>query len=164
MNHALGTVPVWQPVSARAIGADAGSGSEAERAEVERLAAQRGLLALRWPPAWPVDADPALRAAIYAQASGRVVAFALAALRQAFAAGRDLRELDSVLIAGAACELHPRAVLKGMESRAVRERLEAANAAAARRGVTTIPAVAVGERVFGGEAGLDQAAVAIGGA
>ena len=57
-----------------------------------------------------------MRAATFAQKSGRAVAFSLAAFRQAFAGGRDLAETDNVLIAAAACELHPNAVLKAIES------------------------------------------------
>ena len=46
--------------------------------------------------------------ATYAKQIGRAVAFSLAAFRQAFAGGRDLGERDNVLIAAAACEMHPR--------------------------------------------------------
>ena len=49
-----------------------------------------------------------MRAATYAKQIGRAVAFALAAFRQAYAGGRDLVEPDNVLIAAAACEMHPR--------------------------------------------------------
>ena len=55
--------------------------------------------------------------------NGRVVAFALAAFRQAFAGGHAL-DTDHVLIAASACEMHPRAVLKALESRRVREQLD----------------------------------------
>ncbi len=41
--------------------------------------------------------------------------FSLAAFRQAFAAGRDLTEPDNVLLAAAAAEMHPRAVLSAIE-------------------------------------------------
>ena len=70
----------------------------------------------------------------YAKQIGRAVAFSLAAFRQAFAAGRDLSERDNVLIAAAACEMHPPAVIKGAELRGTRERLEAATERGARRG------------------------------
>ena len=56
---------------------------------------------------WPTNTLKAMRAAIFAQQTGRTVAFSLAAFRQAFAAGRDLSDVDNVLIAAAACELHP---------------------------------------------------------
>ena len=162
VNSTLGVVPVWQPVSAVALGA--APATPADAAAVERLAAARALPRLRWPPEWPVDPEPALLAAAFAQGAGRVVAFSLAALRQAFAAGRDLRELDTVLIAAAACELHPRAVLKGVESRAARSRLDDANRSARERGIERLPAVAVGERVFHGDEALEEAAAAIGSA
>ncbi len=54
---------------------------------------------------------------------GRVVPFAQAAFRQAFAGGRSLADPDNVLIAAAACEMHPQAVLRGAELRSVREQL-----------------------------------------
>ena len=71
-----------------------------------------------------------MRAATYAKQTGRTVAFALAAFRQAFAAGRDLTETDNVLLAAAACELHPNAVLKAVETASVKDALRAATEAA----------------------------------
>jgi 2-hydroxychromene-2-carboxylate isomerase len=109
------------------------------REEVERLAITQGLPSPRWPDGWPGDGLLAARAAIFAQQAGRVVAFSLAAFRQQFAAGRDLSVPDNVLIAAAACELHPRAVLKGMESRGVQQRLEEAVKEAVAAGVSEVP-------------------------
>jgi 2-hydroxychromene-2-carboxylate isomerase len=104
----------------------------------------------------------AMRTATFAQQAGRAVAFSLAAFRQAFAAGRDLGDPDNVLLAAAACELHPRAVLKAVESRAVKEALRAATDAALRRGVIGVPTIAVGERLFWGDDRLEEAALAAG--
>jgi 2-hydroxychromene-2-carboxylate isomerase len=101
-----------------------------------------------------------MRAATFAQQAGRAVAFSLAAFRQAFCAGRDLADADSVLIAAAACELHPNAVTKGIESRSVKERLRAATAAAVERGVVGVPTVAVGDELFWGDDRLEEAAAA----
>ena len=58
-------------------------------------------------------------AATYAKHIGRAVAFSLACFRQAFAGGRDLGDESTVLIAAAACEMHPSAVLKGIGLRSV---------------------------------------------
>jgi 2-hydroxychromene-2-carboxylate isomerase len=69
-------------------------------------------------------------AATYAKQIGRVVAFSIAAFRQAYAGGRPLDADDNILIAAAACEMHPRAVLKALETRGVRDALDAATAAA----------------------------------
>jgi 2-hydroxychromene-2-carboxylate isomerase len=128
------------------------------RGELERLARERGLQPVRWPIRWPPRAEPALRAATYAKSIGRVTAFSLAAFRQAFAGGRDLGEVDTVVIAAAACEMHPSAVVKALELRSVVRSLEQATARAVSAGVGRLPAVTVGELVFEGDAGLEQAA------
>lgn len=172
VNSTLPVVPRWQPIAfafvLRATGRTPWSLDERREegvAEVERRARDRGLPELRWPPGWPVASYslPALRAGIYAQASGRVVAYSLAAFRQAFAGGRSLSDVDNVLLAAAACELHPRAVLKGIESRSVKEGLREATEAAIVRGVTGIPTIAVGDQLFWGDDQLEAAAEALGG-
>jgi 2-hydroxychromene-2-carboxylate isomerase len=117
---------------------------------------------LRWPEGWPNDTLRAMRAAVFAQQAGRVVAFALAAFRQAFAGGKDLAELDNVVIAAAACELHPTAVLKGIETRSVKDGLRHATDSAYERGVRGVPTVAVGDRLFWGDDRLEAAAAALG--
>ena len=89
-----------------------------------------------------------------------VGATSLAAMRQAFAGGRDLSVPDNVLIAAAACELHPRALLKGVETASVRNALDEATAAAAERGVDELPAIVVEGRVFSGPRSPEHAAAA----
>jgi 2-hydroxychromene-2-carboxylate isomerase len=167
-ERVLSTMPVateWQPVLAvelpTAESFDAFRCREEEqifRAEVQRRAAELGLQTLRWPDPFPFESTLAMRAATYAKSIGRVVPFAQAAFRQAFAGGRSLAEIDYVLIAAAACEMHPSAVLKGTELRSVGEQLSAATATAAELGVSDVPAVRVGDRVFHGERALEQAA------
>jgi 2-hydroxychromene-2-carboxylate isomerase len=127
---------------------------EIARAQVERTAAERTLQAVRWPPAF--DSEIALRAATFAKQIGRVVAFSLAAFRQAYAGGADLSDRDVVLIAASACEMHPRAVLQALERDAVARALDEATATAAARGVTDVPAVWTPDgRVLVGDAALD---------
>ena len=100
-------------------------------AEVERRAAAYGLPPLAWPEPWPGNTLIAMRAATFAKQTGRTVSFALAAFRQAFAAGRDLTDPDNVLIAAAACELHPKALLKAVETESVKSALREATDRAA---------------------------------
>jgi 2-hydroxychromene-2-carboxylate isomerase len=120
--------------------------------DVERRARQLGVMELRWPAAFPdQDLSWALLAATYAKWIGRGVAFSLAALRQAFAAGRDLSERDNVLIAAAACEMHPAAVIKGVELASTRRALEQANERARADGVDAVPAIWIDGRVLSGE-------------
>lgn len=111
------------------------------REDVERAAAAQGLPAVRWPDPFPYDASLANRAAWYAKGGGKTVGFALAALRQAFNGGRSLESEDTVLIAGAAVEIHPRALLVGAGTEGTRRRLEDATALARERGVTDTPAL-----------------------
>ena len=90
--------------------------------------------------------------ATFAKRIGKTVAFALAAYRQAFAGGRALSVRDNVLIAAAACEIHPNALLRAAATRGVREELERESALAGALGVDDVPAVRVGDRVLVGEA------------
>lgn len=159
----------WIPVYAADLpGADLLDGfrcatdREAFLERIERRAARRGLQALRWPDPFPCDSEYAMRVATYAGRIGRAVAFSLAAFRQAFAGGRDLGSPDNVLIAAAACELHPRAVAKGAALASVARTLEEATALAARRGVRDVPAVWLPDgTVFHGDDALDGAVRAL---
>ena len=159
----------WIPVAARRLpGADmldaflCQTDVEAFRDRIERTAARRGLQAIRWPDPFPSDTAYAMRVATYARQIGRAVAFALAAFRQAFAAGRDLGVPDNVMIAAAACELHPKAVAKGAALASVAQALEDATALAAQRGVRDVPAVWLPDgRIFHGDDSLDGAAGAL---
>jgi 2-hydroxychromene-2-carboxylate isomerase len=164
----LHTMPVateWQPVLARELpGAESFEAFRCRddedifRLDVERRAAELGLQELSWPDPFPFDSTFAMKAATYAKSIGRVVPFAQAAFRQAFAGGRPLDSADNVLIAAAACEMHPSAVLKGAELRSVGEQLSAATATAAALGVRDVPVIRVGEHVFHGERYVDEAA------
>ena len=132
-----------------------------DRALVERSAAGLGLQPMRWPDPWPPQARTAMLAATYAKKIGRAVAFSLAAFRQAFAGGRDLGDENTVLIAAAACEMHPAAVLKGIAMRSVADALEQASTHARAAGVLRLPAIAVGDEIFQGDHALAQAAAAL---
>ena len=168
INQVLGVVPVWQPILLGGIWQHSGGGSwartdarERGMAEIERRAGAYGLQPIRWPDPWPTNTLTAMRVATYAQQGGRAVAFSLAAFRQAFAAGRDLADADNVLIAAAACELHPRAVLKALETQSVKDRLRAATDTAYAKGVRGVPTVAVGGELFYGDDRLEEAAAAV---
>ena len=172
----------WRPVLAAELARAAGRGADAasaepdlgsfcghqrgfstlDRAEVERAAADAGLQPIVWPDPFPFDSRPAMLAATYARQIGRVVAFAQAAFRQAFAGGHALSDVNYVLIAAAACEMHPNAVLKAIETRSVAAELSATTAAAAALGVSDVPAVVVDGHAFVGESQLERATAAYG--
>ena len=171
--HVLPGPAEWQPVLARELpGGETFEGFRCRededifRVEVERRARELGLQPLRWPEPFPFDSALAMRVATYAKSIGRAVPFAQAAFRQAFAGGRALDQGDNVLIAAAACEMHPKAVLTGAGLRSVDLQLDEATASAASAGVKDVPAVVVtgaqggveSRRVFHGERSLEEAA------
>jgi 2-hydroxychromene-2-carboxylate isomerase len=156
--------PEWVPVLLGGLfhRFDRGSWSETPAraegiAEIKRRAAAYGLPPIVWPQPWPGNTLVAMRAATFAKQTGRTVAFSLAAFRQAFAAGRDLTDADNVMIAGAACEMHPRALLKAVETRVVKDALREATDRAGDLGVEGVPAVVVGDEVFWGDDRLEDA-------
>ena len=165
-ERVLGLMPApcpWVPILARELtGAE---GFDAYRCETDMLAARDvierrarvlGLPAIVWPVEFPFDSERAMLAATYARQIGKGVAFAQAAFRQAFAGGNALSVEETILIAGAACEIHPRAILQALETRSVRAELERATSEAVALGVRDVPAVLIGDQVIVGEGQLEQ--------
>jgi 2-hydroxychromene-2-carboxylate isomerase len=162
--HVLPAPLQWQPVLARELpGAESlharlGSEEQTLRERVERRGRELGLQPLRWPEPFPFDSSLAMRVATYAKSIGRAVPFAQAAFRQAFAGGHSLEHSDVVLVAAAACEMHPTAVLRASELRSVRRQLAAATSIAAAAQVSEIPALVVHGELFLGERAVEEAA------
>jgi 2-hydroxychromene-2-carboxylate isomerase len=154
----LPVVPEWEPVHGARLGWAAPA---PDRDELARRVAEQGLQPLRLPAAWPPDSELAMRASTFAKRGGRAVAFSLAAFRQAFAGGRDLGDEGTVLIAAAACEMHPKAVLKGVQMRSVTSALAQACERARAAGVRSLPAIQIWDTVFEGDQALEQAASAL---
>jgi 2-hydroxychromene-2-carboxylate isomerase len=156
--------PEWQPILLGGLfqrfERDSwGNGPERKEgmAEVERRAAAHGLAPIVWPEPWPGNMLFAMRAATFAKQTGRCVSFALSAFRQQFVAGRDLGEHDNVLIAAAACELHPNAVVKATATEGVKRALREATDDAAELGVFGVPSLLVDGEVFWGDDRLEEA-------
>ena len=170
----LGLMPVaveWVPVRARdlahSVAPEGLRCAEEEtiwRDELQRTARERGLQPVRWPPVVPFDSEIVLRAATFAKSIGKGVAFSQAAFRQAYAGGGDLTSAETVVVAAAACEMHPRAVLAALEQRSVAAALDRATAQARELGVHSVPAVwtppaeEASARVFHGDDQLEAAA------
>jgi 2-hydroxychromene-2-carboxylate isomerase len=154
----VGPVPEWEPVHGVAIG---WTPREPDAEALALAIAGHGLQPLRLPARWPPDSELAMRVATYAKGGGRAVAFSLAAFRQVFAGGRDLGDEGTVLIAAAACEMHPTAVLKGAGLRSVGASLGRAGERAREAGVSALPAIQVGSEVFQGDGALERATDAL---
>ncbi len=159
--HELPGPAEWQPVLARELDGDGDAGARL-RAQVERGARELGLQPLRWPEPFPFDSALAMRVATYAKSIGRTVPFAQAAFRQAFAGGHSLADADYVVIAAAACEMHPSAVLQGARLRSTASALQQATASAAALGVRGVPAIVSAGEVYEGPRAIERAAAAMG--
>ncbi len=162
---ALPVVPEWEPVVGRELGNPDTMRADPEPADGQERTARRaselGLQPLRWPELWPPDPYPAALTATYAKRAGRVVVFSLAAFRQAFAGGRDLGQESTILIAAAAAEMHPTAILKGIELRSTRQALAHAVQRAREAGVGQLPAVALDGTLYEGEGQIEAAAAVL---
>ena len=126
-----------------------------------RRAARLGLLPFRWPPVWPPESQLATLTAMYAKAGGRTVSFCQALMRQQFAAGRDIGEETTVLLAAAAAEMHPAAVLKAAELALDRAGARAAHDRARSIGPAVLPTIVWQGPCFAGESALELAAAAM---
>lgn len=162
--EAIGLPPVWQPILLgglfKRFDRDSwakGPGREEGMSEIERRASAYGLPPIVWPDPWPGNTLYAMRVATFAKEIGKAVSFATAAFRQAFAGGRDLTVPENVMIAAAACELHPRAVQQAAARDSVKERLRAATDEAAAAGVRGVPSLVVNGEVFWGDDRIEDA-------
>jgi 2-hydroxychromene-2-carboxylate isomerase len=133
----------WQPVLQPDV--DDGPLWDGDEERVFMLARKFGLLEPRFNEdrmnLTIADTRQMMLAATYAKSIGRTVAFSLAALRQAFNAAKPVDDQETLLLAAAACEMHPRAVLKALETKSVSENLAVAGAALRERagGRTELP-------------------------
>ena len=162
--EAIGLPPIWQPILLgglfKRLGRESwGEGPDREPGmrEIERRASAYGLPPIRWPDPWPGNTLYAMRVASFAKEIGKAVSFSLAAFRQAYAAGRDLTDPESVMIAAAACELHPRAIETAASREAIKARLREATDRAADLGVRGVPSLIVDGEVFWGDDRLEDA-------
>lgn len=160
-------LPEWRPIAGWRLAEEgeptrSPSALDEVRVAVVKRATALGLAEPRFPEGWPeeTESEVALLGVLYAAEAGRVIAVSLAAFRQQFAAGRSLSDIDNVLIAAASCELHPKAVSKGIQSPAIAKGLENNTEQARELGVRLTPTVTVGEEVFEGEESIEKAVLA----
>lgn len=155
----LHTMPVateWIPVNKATLSEQ--QSEPIDLARIEQLAALYNLQAVRWPKQFPFQSTLALHGATYAKEIGRTVSFSLAAFRQGYAGGHDLSQIETVLIAAAACEIHPNAVMRSIEQTNITNLLTTQTDQAKRFGVQLTPSIRVDTKIFPGINGLVDAA------
>lgn len=156
----LHTMPVateWTPVSEAKLSKRTAE-KPTDYAHIEQLAALYNLQAVRWPKQFPFESTLALHGATYAKEIGRTVSFSLAAFRQTYAGGHDLSQTETVLIAAAACEIHPNAVIQSIKQAHITNLLEQQTNHAKQLGVQLTPSIRVKTEIFTGINGLVDAA------
>ncbi len=164
--------PEWRPIAfgviVRRIGKQPWSFNENRKTdfdEITRRAADRGLPEVRYPEGWPVETYSLapLRAALVASDEGqdRVRLVSRELFRTAFVDGQHLADLDAVLDAVGRAGMDGVRVREAIETTEVKERLRAQTDAALERGVTGVPTVAVGDRLFWGDDRLEEAAAVV---
>jgi 2-hydroxychromene-2-carboxylate isomerase len=165
----LGGESALEPILLGAIFAYRGHGSwsqtdarDSNVEEIERRARAYGLPEVAWPPGWPPNTLVAMRAATWAKTLGMVREFATAAYRRAFVHGRDLAQLDEVILAAAEADLPAGELPDAIQDPAIKEALKEATHAAWEAGVRGVPTVRVGATVFYGDDRLVEAAEALG--
>lgn len=170
VDDVLPVEPRWRPISfgviVRKIGKvpwSFGDGRAAGQAEIARRAAERGLPEVRYPDGWPVGSYSLapLRAALLAEDAGRLREFSREMFRTVFVDGRPGSDLDAVAAAAQRAGLDGEDVLAGVERREIKDRLRAATDEALERGVTGVPTVVVGDKLFWGDDRLEDAAAVL---
>jgi 2-hydroxychromene-2-carboxylate isomerase len=178
VEEVLGEAVAWSPIFLVGVFKATGRRSwvyteEAERdwAEVRRRLAERGLPPLRLCDGWADRLIPsrtparstllAQRAATAAADARRLREFSLALCRLEFAEGRDLTDEATMVEAGEQAGVGADALRAALADDSRRDRVRAATGAAVARGVSGVPTIAVGERLFWGDDRLDEAAAAL---
>lgn len=174
IDDTLPVRPRWQPILfgalIRAIGKvpwsmRPGAERDAQMRECEEQAAELGL-PLQWPRDWPTGtySVAVVRATLVAAELGLVREFSRAAYRQGFGLGRDLTDIEVILEAAEEAGAERATVREGIEREDIKERLRRVTDDARELGVTGIPTVQAGGRLYWGNDRLDDAAAALAGA
>jgi 2-hydroxychromene-2-carboxylate isomerase len=161
VDDVLPVLPEWRPIAfgviVQRLGKVPWSFASDRRAAFEEIAGRAsklGLPPVRYPEGWPVQTYSivALRAALAVEDQDD---------RTAFADGLHLADPETVLGAVARAGLDRDAVAEAIGSPEIKERLRTETDAALSQGVTGVPTVAVGERLFWGDDRLEEAAQAL---
>jgi 2-hydroxychromene-2-carboxylate isomerase len=167
VDEVLPERPEWRPIAfgviVQRIGKVPWSFASDRRADFEdiaRRASELGLPPVRYPEGWPVQtySIAALRAALAVEDQDERRAVTRELYRTAFVDGNHLADVETVLESVARAGVDREAIAAAISSAEIKERLRAETDAALERGVTGVPTVAIGERLFWGDDRLEDAA------
>jgi 2-hydroxychromene-2-carboxylate isomerase len=132
-----------------------------ERLEMERFIAAHQLTAFRFNPHFPVNSLLIMRAAMVAEADGRLAAYVDAVLGAMWEDGLNMSDPEIVSAFLSANGFDRLAMLTRASEQAAKDALAANTAAAVERGVFGIPSFFVGDQMFFGKDRLDQVEAAL---
>jgi 2-hydroxychromene-2-carboxylate isomerase len=170
VDDVLPVRPQWRPIAFGVIVRELGKvpwsfaeDREASFSEISSRAAERGLPMVRYPEGWPVQSYSLtpLRAAVLANGQEQLRALTRELFRTAFVEGMPLADLETVLDVAQRVGMDREEVRAGIERTEIKEQLRVQTADAIASGVTGVPTVVVGERLFWGDDQLEEAAAAI---
>jgi 2-hydroxychromene-2-carboxylate isomerase len=155
----------WRPVFAGALFRSVGRTTwgltpqrEERIADCERRAAAHGLGPISWPQGWPGNDVLPARAMLAADRDGRLIPFALAAMRACFGEGRDITQPGELAAVAAISGMDVPRLLEQTQEPEIKDALRAVNAEAVAAGVIGVPSVVVDGEVFWGDDRLSEAA------
>jgi 2-hydroxychromene-2-carboxylate isomerase len=161
--------PEWRPIAfgviVRQLGKVPWSFREHRDAHLGAIAgraAERGLPEVRYPEGWPAETYSLtpLRALMLASDEEQLRAVSHELFRMMFVEGRHLADLEAVLDAAERGGMDRELVRDGVERPEVKHELRERTEHAIAQGVTGVPTVVVGERLYWGDDRLEEAAAA----
>jgi 2-hydroxychromene-2-carboxylate isomerase len=170
VDDVLPVRPEWRPIAFGVIVRRLGKvpwsfaeNREEDFAAIAQRADERGLPEVRYPRGWPVETYSLapLRVTLLAENQDQLRAVSRELFRTMFVEGRHLADEAAVLEAAERAGLDPDTVPQGIAGPEIKQRLRDQTDAAFAAGVTGVPTVAVGERLFWGDDRLEEAAAAL---
>jgi 2-hydroxychromene-2-carboxylate isomerase len=170
IDEVLPTPAEWRPIAfgvivrrLRKVPWSFAEDRDADFAEIAGRARALGLPRVSYPDGWPVEnySLTPLRAALLAADQRQLRTISRELFRTTFVEGGDLADVDLVLDAAELAGMDRAAVRAGIERPETKDRLRAATETAIGLGVTGVPTVSVGERLFWGDDRLEDAAGAL---
>jgi 2-hydroxychromene-2-carboxylate isomerase len=167
VDETLPVRPEWRPIAFGVIVRELGKvpwsfaqHREDHFAVIAERAAERGLPELRYPEGWPVETYSLtpLRALMLTSDEEQLRALSHELFRTMFVEGRHLADLGTVLDAAQRAGMDREYVRDGVQRPEAKQEVRDRTDAAVARGVTGVPTVIVGGRLYWGDDRLDEAA------
>jgi len=170
VDEMLPARPQWRPIAFGVIVRQLGKVPWSFRehrddhfASIAQRASERGLPEVRYPEGWAAETYSLtpLRALLLTSDEEQLRALSHELFRIMFAEGRHLADLETVLDAAERAGMDRERVREGIERPEVKRELRERTDDAVARGVTGVPTLIVGGRLYWGDDRLDEAAARV---